>query len=154
LNILVTRQGDVLITFKEHLAKGGLVRPDPNLITLICNRFSSELLVACGSEDRSLELYRMVKALPGTTTVALIGDTLKVTVNGPLSTTHGAHLLTATKSNGAQCMVKILRYNPDMFQVSQQIQKELLTHEASMVEVLGLENPSVRTNRKRKNHHP
>jgi len=127
-----------------QLAKSQIKNPDANVIDLICRRFSSELLVACGDEDRSSTLYRMVQALPGKTTVAQIGTSLEVTVNGPLNTEYGTHLLTATKADGAQCMVKILRFNGDNFGTSAEVQKELLSHEASMVEILGLGNPSVR----------
>jgi hypothetical protein len=89
-----------------------------------------------------LDLYRTVKELPSTSTVAIIEHESGIMVNGPLNGDM-PHLLTASDALGQQLMVKILRLQPDMVGVTNKQQANAIAHEAEMVGLLGLNDPLV-----------
>ena len=126
--------------FKANLQHLG-IEPDQRILFKIAMNFSAQLLTCYDSPDLAAKLYRTAKAIPTTLTLADIARDAGIIVSGP-DNFERPYILNASDKAG-QLMVKLLRYEPDIYDVDNKEQQDLLDHEASMVEVLQLGNPSV-----------
>ena len=127
--------------FKANLQHLG-IEPDQYILFKIAMNFPAQLLTCHDSPDLATKLYRTAKAIPTTLTLADIARDAGISVSGP-ENFERPYVLNASDKAGRQLMVKLLRCQPDIYDVTNKIQQELLDHEASMVEVLQLGNPSV-----------
>lgn len=119
-------------TFVQSLAEDKITGPDERTMTKLRNNFSTQVLLTANSPEAAGDLYRQVKALPATLTLAALSQNNRLAVNGPLNLER-PYILTASDSmTGEMLMVKILRYNPDMFNVTKTQQNTLHVREKTV----------------------
>ncbi len=93
--------------FKNLLRQTYLANPDQKGVDTILNRFASRLLV-CGTPENALHLYLDAKAVPNTTTRAIVAAETGLSINGPLSADSNAFVLTGVEKDGKPVIVKVL----------------------------------------------
>jgi hypothetical protein len=98
-------------SFVESLVRGGINKPNQEVLDTIVKRFSNpfQAAVLCGSIDTCVNLYRTVKELPTSFTRGVIQNDLNLSINGPMSLAQPNILIAFDLCNGNQLFIKLLR---------------------------------------------
>lgn len=102
--------------FLKLIKEGGIDRPDAKVIEKLRHEYVNQLGGNIDTVDAALNLYRMIKEVPSTTTRTIIKDQLQIRVNGALSI-EKPNILTACHKDGTQLVIKLLYISTDDYRL-------------------------------------
>jgi serine/threonine protein kinase len=98
--------------FLKLIKQGGIDRPEAKVIEKLRHEYVNQLGGNIDNVDAAMNLYRMMKEIPSTTTRTIIKDQLQIRVNGAMSI-EKPNILTACHKDGTQLVIKLLYINTD-----------------------------------------
>ena len=96
-----------LVRFKNTLKQSGINNPAKGVLDTLVRRFPMQLTVAAEDEEKALDLYNEIKALPSTTTTARFVGEAQIYLNGPASA-ENVNIIVGSRSDKTPVMVKFL----------------------------------------------
>jgi len=93
--------------FKKTITKSGITAPDTRVLDTLVRRFPMQMAAVSGNDVGALDLYMEIKAMPSTTTTALVESDFQVNLNGPANP-ENINIIIGSRSDKTPVMVKFL----------------------------------------------
>ena len=97
----------VMELFKKSITKAGITAPDTRVLDTLVRRFPMQMAAVSGNDVGALDLYMEIKAMPSTTTTALVESDFQVNLNGPANP-ENINIIIGSRSDKTPVMVKFL----------------------------------------------